>query len=1253
MRKNVLFILSVAWISLMTSIVFGNNPCGADTSFFYLPQNEFNTERSWYFKPQSGQEVWNGGVNYYEMYDPCVAMNNTLVITEVNANAWNAGTYIEITNLGTSAVDLSDYRLIGQRNASKYPALKIDRMSHLDLSGMLEAGESYVVMGYNKYANVEKGVMDRVDSISEHNDLLAQIARLTYPVSKTASPVPYLVGRGVDIVYPSSNANVCLAKVIGDTIEVVVDVFGQLYVDNGSAIIAGVPQASANYTIVRKQFAGDRTYGNTDFIIGKGAEAAVASEWIVLPKFRNATSHIPTTIGSHNPNSEFSLSPKENSDVVIDEANNIIHLPWGVYRGDSVLSYLNVGADMTWEYQTNGFVEEEISNLVHEYDTITFYHCGTDVTIKKYKVEVNAPSEDATKLACLNRSSDLERMYDETNFADIDTIYGRRLYHDYPADTLYKYIEYPPNAAATIVWKDGDNPRPTLKNGDVLRVTAKSGKTHDYFIALVPYENNILSHDARLGYITWPDYPEDDLDPYLWTTGDTIPGFNKDAFNYIINLPSGTNRIPALMAKVFNARAKVKSIPATNLYGSAENQTTKFVVTAEDDTTVLVYSIRFQVEKDDWSYDGKPFFSELSDNLGTAGMIFEIFNPGNTLLDLSDYIIAGGKYNWKNIGGILKWSEKFFDNTHIYRPGYVFDSLKMATAETYWFDPNGDADVDAYVEPEGCFTIAVTSHADNWGMVDPRTGTWTSQYANGVMEGPNVILHEVNEDSTWAYNKHGGLDVGKLGRVVGTFYKENTYFLLKILNDSVKAGSKGAIDPADFEIVDVIGKIEDGKTVGWLNPYTGEPIDAQVNDFYMHRKPEVYKGNPISMGSFGYAGIETPTDYDASAPVLGDTTAFEWTYNTARPSNYNCGTHTMNPVTEYKSTIASIKYGVSQGISMEELITGVAINTSLEDFINNIIKTDAGQSLTVKDSDGNTIGLNDIIQANYVLTVTSADKDNTSAYTIQVGELSADVSLSSSVYEVSDSTVKLSTLDLTIKELAANLNVAAKSQLYIVDQNEGLVANNAYNYRDSVYYEARISNNLYAKVVAQNGDYKLYGLTLPTSISEAYLTSNVFSIDNSLKQINGVENGINVSVLVNNIYPATGAQIRVLNKWGQEKVFGVILFDDVVEVVSEDKSTKVIYGITLNTEVEPEVPLSITENIKQKMHEAYPNPTKGKVTFATPFASAKVFDITGKLVKAYSKEGSSIDLSPLYEGLYIITVADSDQQTKTVKVVKQ
>lgn len=253
------------------------------------------------------------------MYDPCIAKNNTVVITEVNQAA-GSGAYIELSNVGDQPVDLSRYRLVGQRNS--YPTVKVQRMCHINLSGTLQPGECYLVMAYRYYDNVQKSVMDREDSLASHNVLLEAINGFKVPNDRAASAYPNVVGRTYDIFDDTWLNNIFLAVLPNDTTEVVVDAFGISYLEDGRATIAGVPAAQNTNTIVRKQFTGGRTYGNTDFIIGAGAEAAEASEWIVIPRFRRGTTHLPTTIGSHNPTSQYNLAAQKGSGVTIDEANS-------------------------------------------------------------------------------------------------------------------------------------------------------------------------------------------------------------------------------------------------------------------------------------------------------------------------------------------------------------------------------------------------------------------------------------------------------------------------------------------------------------------------------------------------------------------------------------------------------------------------------------------------------------------------------------------------------------------------------------------------------------------------------------------------------------------------------------------------------------------------------------------------------------------------------------------------------------------
>ena len=1245
------------FMMVMLYSAYGQSDCDVDTTYFKLPQNEFTSDRAWFTYTQGSGYVWTGNTNYYDMYDPCVAAASTVIISEVNTGAGDFGTYMEIANVGTEPVDLSAYRLVSQRNLS-YPTVKVDRMGHAQLSGTLAPGETYILMGYSKYSNVEKGVMDRQDSILRHNPLLAEKGDLKYNIS-TSAVFPFIMGRPYDILGTNWPCNYSLVKVIGDTAEVIVDVFERSYVEGGVATIAGVPNAANEYTVVRKQFAGDRTYGNPNFIIGSGQESAEASEWILIPRFRNGTTHLPTTIGSFDKHSVFSVAAKEGVGATVNESNSTISLPWGTYSGDSVLSFLNVGADMAWAYKTNGVFEDDQSVLAHTGDTITFYHCGVDVTIKSYRIEVTEAADDMVYAYCKKRASDLARMYFESNGLAVDTIYGTRLYHEYPVDTLLNYIEIAKGAAADIIWVNNDEPRPTLKDGDKLRVTAKDGSTHDYYIALIPYDQNILSHDARMEVITWPDYPEEDIDPYIWTLGDTIPGFNKDGYSYIVELPAGTDMIPVLQAFTYNPRARITEIPAENLYGTVDQQTYKFVVTAEDDTTQATYSIRFVVETEDFTYEGTPFFSEVCNNYNTGNLIMEICNPGNVLLDLGDYAIAHGKADWKTVQSLLNWQDPVwsFTNVHIYRPGFVYDSLKMATHQQYWWDPNGDADVDSYVEAGGVFTVVATKgNGSTWGAVDAESGLWAVGAENGVVDGPNVVLHGNDDTRDWSWNKHAGNQSHLIGRTVwgGDGYgTSNTLFLLKIVNDSIKDGTKMGSDAADYELVDVIGKIEDGRSHGWLNPVTGVPFFPTETDFLMQRNSNIFKGNPESMGSFGYAGIESPVTYDAANPIIGDSAAFEWGISYSRPSHYDIGRHTLAPVTVYKSQISSSVYKVSPGLSADETVEAVALGTTVGDFITNIIKQDVGQSLVVTDATETSFLFDmNVITDGDKLVVTSADGANKTVYSIRLGELNSDVSLTSTTYTVNESSVTLNAMDVTINDLIAGLSVNEKSKLYIVNEGGALMSGKMLNMRDTTYVDALATNGLSVKVLAQNGTSKLYPIVVEATPTEAYITSNNYVIDQDEKVVYGVLNGTNVTALLAQLTPSTGATATVLNKWAQQKEFGILIWHDVVKVVSNDGSKVVYYGITLQSEEEPEVILDASA-IENSSDLVFPNPTAGTVFLPEGMAKVTVFDLAGTVVKTVRLKTSKLSLSDLNSGVYMLLMEDLNGDSKTVKVIKE
>ena len=115
--------------------------------------------------------------------------------------------------------------------------------------------------------------------------------------------------------------------------------------------------------------------------------------------------------------------------------------------------------------------------------------------------------------------------------------------------------------------------------------------------------------------------------------------------------------------------------------------------------------------------------------------------------------------------------------------------------------------VDAFVDPGECFTLVSTRDGDHsFAHVASDGKYWRGGRENGIIEGPRVTLHHEDNDKGWSWNKHAGSSSHRFGRVIGDVDKENTYFLLKIINDSIIQGTKHGLDVEDYEIVDVVGK---------------------------------------------------------------------------------------------------------------------------------------------------------------------------------------------------------------------------------------------------------------------------------------------------------------------------------------------------------------------------------------------------------------------------------------------------------------
>jgi hypothetical protein len=98
------------------------------------------------------------------------------------------------------------------------------------------------------------------------------------------------------------------------------------------------------------------------------------------------------------------------------------------------------------------------------------------------------------------------------------------------------------------------------------------------------------THNAQLSAITWPDAPSSILQSPEWRQ-DTIPGFLPGQLTYSILVPEETETVPALVFTPQDINAKVSINRAKTINGPVADRTNTVLVTAQDDTTSLTYSV--------------------------------------------------------------------------------------------------------------------------------------------------------------------------------------------------------------------------------------------------------------------------------------------------------------------------------------------------------------------------------------------------------------------------------------------------------------------------------------------------------------------------------------------------------------------------------------------------------------------------------------------------------------------------------------
>jgi hypothetical protein len=1144
----------------------------------------------------------------------------TLIITEARLDHHQSN-FVEITNVGDFPIQLSDFKfgLIRPWNNIPWTPENPNRAYRLP-EKILHPGQSYVMATVWEFnpKQFKKGVLGYQERVTKQEiwelaDFLIHVPEAIYGETGDS------VSGDFWWTWETQNGRGCffLEQHLSENDSVVVDQVGGVFDQenglnrsSGFYDVAGVYGATGNSILVRKN---KIKTGNLDFANARGV-GEDDSEWIAVPIRGGAWRDVFWTLGNHGSN-VLDQNTLESDIIEVDYSGKKLIVPWGIRRLDDIMRHMKKKPGIAWEYHFSEDHNDSLHISARTGDKLTIFVCGDelykatfDIVLKNAAANANIviPKFNKDPLGAwrnIVQAGEIAWPRVSRNESGIDSITGALFGLPFATrtDSLLKLLEKAPNAKWEFIWVDGIE-RPDLKNGDKLKVTAENGSVKEYYIQVQDYRASI---NANLSSITWPDIPDFYRDAFGWV-GDTIPGFSPGSYNYKVDIPADVSGIPAFVAKTQALNAKVEVKRATSLSGDIDQRMLKFTVTAEDDTTFRFYNVELSKQKDPEKlqpYFAEPFLSQFVFWVGWTGTnFFEICNPGNQILDLSNYMIVGGPIY--DPGAAITITSGEDDWLHRYRryvPGYKWVSQADWAANPSRLER--DLNVNPLIMPGNVFVMATIT--------------------TNVGDARNRV------DIDFSSNPWGE----PVGATLASNWTDQNWFLFKILNDSIKLGLKAANDIRDFELIETFGTGDGSTPYGWIN------FNASLI-----RRPDFTIPKSGFKESFGTGWWHNSEWYYQDNTYWANQGVYSHLAGL-----WDIGKHYFYEPTHYKSTINSLVYKVSEGYSMSEEIRGLTINTSVDDFLSKLIKADQGQILKIKSSaNGSELPLNAIINLNDTLIVLSADEKNITKYLLNVSErgLSSNAILTSEEYfisvEVTTGGIYNVPAGIKLSEVVANVTVPEGAVLTVVNGDDAWVPFTRINF-DSTYVDVLVSQDIYFEVVAENGTTKiLYQMVPMSDPQDAYVLSDVYTVDQDLGLIHFVPRGTEVSTFLRNLIPAPGATLKVVDKSGLQRTRGGLYQDDMLVVTSQDgQVTKVYYLDMLRTQ------FVVTNYLAFVLSDDYMVNQLNKVISSpvaeTPLAQfyAKLTPAFGATMAVYNKDGQLNSTGILNKGdVLVVTSAD-------------
>lgn len=1086
-----------------------------------------------------------------------------LIYTEVRMDhTYNA--YIEITNMGSETVNLNRFKHNSRNPGSGFVTNPSYRLQLPDK--LLAPGESWVVVPYYDFAEImgRERPLEYNPSITKPG-LKLVADQFVYP--EESGPFPNVYDPTRDSIsfqkgshsfwsWNGREGGYYLEWFNEDrTDSVVIDAVNLKW--NGTTAVlevsdvAGVTAATLNSVLIRKA---NVTQGNLDWDASRGTDL-VDSEWLPVPKSTPYNIEFDRepfwTVGNHG---DYRLDAttlvSTDTEVVVDFAAKQISVPWGIRNNDSIMNKMERKPGISWYYNYSTAREDSAYTSIRNGDAITIYVAGNQLDMAKFDFVVRAQENSDNIVIPKNRPNFVTNIYPGFRGAPykvsdgvqgMDTIenvpYGTRV------DSLLLYLEKPVNATWQIVFKDGEV-RSDLKDGDKLAVTAQNNDVKEYYIKVTKF---LGSTNVNLSSITWPDIPEFYKGLFGWK-GDTIPQFSPTNYVYVLTVPFDVQNIPALVVKQQDPNSTVEITRAKSFVGNDLDRTITIRVTASNGININTYSILLNREKapaDIQPWAAEPFISQYShDEQGYQSAwnhAAEFFNPGTELIDFSNYMVIKGDGTPADVisNAGISWTGR----KNRYIPGY-----QWADSITWSLSPGmmvPDLNVDPFMYGGEAWVIASAGYTDNYQPYHRFESTFNVNFKSP--DNPWRVPHTDRYGTAVSLNNN------------------NTLWLFRIDNDSIKSGLKPTTDPNDFTLIDVFGKANNTSRLhvnDWDPNRT--PVSGNVRVYF--RKAHIYAGNTVPGSMFHPTDPDSSEYYSYNRADMRALFGYNYTDATNMVLGW-LGIHNIDEVTFYQSTILSNAYRLTEGYSADERMWGITTGTTVDNFLLNIIKKNEGQQLTVTNSEGVLKEGAAVINEGDLLVVVSSDLVNTTKYKLEVSALglSNNAVLTSTLYtiDISGNTGTISGVDYNtlVQTVLDNVVLPEGASLTVVDGDDNYVPFKKLN-NDTVYIDVKVTNQIFLEVVAENGvDKILYQLNPAAQASDAFVTSMIYDVNETLDLIDLVNSGVIVSAFLDNLVPAKGASMMIYDKTGFQRIDGGIKSDDYLLVTAEDGVTTKQYFI--------------------------------------------------------------------------------------------